>query len=186
MLSEVDLLADKDRPVRSLSGGMKRRLSIAIALGGNPRLVILDEPASGLDPEHRRQLWDIILKYRRDTAIVLTTHSLEEATVLCNRVGILVDGVMRCVGKVPDLKSRLGKGYNLTINFKKMGDEEVLLCIQEFQRLAAENSIPLGSQRQFHQSMNYQLDKSEANFTGVLRLVNKHKESLNIEDWCIQ
>lgn len=64
---------------------MRRRLSIAIALVGDPKIVFLDEPSTGLDPENRRQLWNILVEQKR--AMVLTTHSMEEADVLCNRIG---------------------------------------------------------------------------------------------------
>jgi len=82
----------------ALSGGMKRRLSVAIALVGDPKIVFLDEPTTGLDPENRRQLWDILAKCKIGRAMVLTTHLMEEADVLCNRIGIQDHGVLRCVG----------------------------------------------------------------------------------------
>lgn len=67
---------------------MKRRLSVAISLVGDPKVVFLDEPTTGLDPENRRQLWDIISESKSKRAMVLTTHSMEEADVLCNRIGM--------------------------------------------------------------------------------------------------
>lgn len=81
--------------VTQLSGGMKRRLSVAISLVGDPKIVYLDEPSTGLDPENRRQLWDILAEIRGSRAVMLTTHSMEEADVLCNRIGIVNDGILR-------------------------------------------------------------------------------------------
>jgi ABC-type multidrug transport system ATPase subunit len=66
---------------------MKRRLSIAIALVGDPKVVFLDEPTTGLDPENRRNLWDILVQSKGKRAVILTTHSMEEADVLCSRIG---------------------------------------------------------------------------------------------------
>lgn len=66
---------------------MKRRLSVAISLVGDPKIIFLDEPTTGLDPENRRQLWDILVEARGGRAMVLTTHSMEEADVLCTRIG---------------------------------------------------------------------------------------------------
>jgi ABC-type multidrug transport system ATPase subunit len=80
------------------SGGMKRRLSVAIALMGDPLVVYLDEPSTGLDPSSRRLLWDVIKNARKDKAVVLTTHSMEEAEALCDRLGIFVGGRLQCVG----------------------------------------------------------------------------------------
>lgn len=77
---------------------MRRRVSVAISLVSDPKIVYLDEPSTGLDPENRRQLWDILAACKGKRAIILTTHSMEEADVLCNRIGIVNDGVLRCIG----------------------------------------------------------------------------------------
>ena len=97
---------------------MKRRLSIAISLVANPHIVFLDEPTTGLDPETRRQLWDILQEIRSDKkrAMVLTTHSMEEADVLCNRIAIINNGIMKCIGTQGRLKSVYGGGYHLFVN----------------------------------------------------------------------
>lgn len=105
--------------VHQLSGGMKRRLSVAISLVGDPKIVYLDEPSTGLDPENRRQLWDILAEIRGSRAVMLTTHSMEEADVLCNRIGIVTDGILRCVGPQVRLKTLYGGGYHLFINCHK-------------------------------------------------------------------
>lgn len=97
-MREVYLERFRNFKVKSLSGGMKRRLSVAISLVGNPKIVYLDEPTTGLDPENRRQLWDILGEQKGKKAMILTTHSMEEADVLCNRIGIVTDGILRCVG----------------------------------------------------------------------------------------
>lgn len=77
---------------------MRRRLSVAISLVGEPRIIFLDEPSTGLDPENRRQLWEILAEVRGKRAIIITTHSMEEADVLCHRIGIVNEGALRCVG----------------------------------------------------------------------------------------
>lgn len=100
---------------------MRRRLSIAISLVSNPKVVFLDEPTTGLDPETRRQLWNILqeCKKDKDRAMVLTTHSMEEADVLCNRIGIVNNGVLMCIGSQNRLKDLYGGGYHLFINCEK-------------------------------------------------------------------
>ena len=100
-------------PTRSLSGGMKRRLSIAISLVSEPKIIYLDEPSTGLDAENRRQLWDILNKLKGKRAMILTTHSMEEADVLCDRIAIMTNGILRCIAPQARLKSVYGGGYHL-------------------------------------------------------------------------
>ena len=84
-----------DKRCGEYSGGMKRRLSVAISFIGNPLVVYLDEPSTGLDPASRRNLWQVVKDAKKDRAIILTTHSMEEAEVLCDRISIFVDGATR-------------------------------------------------------------------------------------------
>jgi ABC-type multidrug transport system ATPase subunit len=103
----------------SLSGGMKRRLSIAISLVGNPGVVMLDEPTTGLDPTSKRHLWDVILQAKQDRTVILTTHSMEEADALCDRIGIMHKGQMKCIGSSVRLKNKFGSGLRVTVNYNR-------------------------------------------------------------------
>jgi ABC-2 type transport system ATP-binding protein len=104
------LEADADRPVGSFSGGMGRRLVIVRALLHEPEILFLDEPTAGLDPQIRRDLWDLIIRVNRErgTAILLTTHYIEEAERLCARVLILDEGRLVAEGAPGDLKKGVG------------------------------------------------------------------------------
>jgi len=117
VMEKVGLYMLRNKKASTLSGGMKRRLSIAISFVGNPAVILLDEPTTGLDPTSRRNLWDAILCAREGRSIILTTHSMEEADVLCNRIGIMCRGRLRCVGTSLHLKNKFGQGFNLGINF---------------------------------------------------------------------
>ncbi|KAL8225641.1 hypothetical protein R6Q57_018198 [Mikania cordata] len=116
-LAEVKLSESARVRTRSYSGGMKRRLSVAIALIGEPKLVVLDEPTTGMDPITRRHVWDIIENAKKGRAIILTTHSMEEADILSDRIGIMTKGKLRCIGNSIRLKSRFGTGYIVNISF---------------------------------------------------------------------
>jgi ABC-type multidrug transport system ATPase subunit len=94
---------------------MKRRLSVACALLGDPRLVFLDEPTTGMDPVSRRQVWDIIERAKKDRAVVLTTHSMEEADILGDRIAIMARGNLRCLGTSLRLKQKFGAGYQVRL-----------------------------------------------------------------------
>lgn len=95
-LKSVSLTSYENRLIKGLSGGEKRRVSIAISLLGTPKVVFLDEPTTGLDPEVRRLIWNIVNDARKDKTIILTTHSMEEAEALCQRIGIMAKGSLRC------------------------------------------------------------------------------------------
>lgn len=117
-LEEFDLWNHAEKPSYTLSGGNKRKLSVAIAMIGDPPIVILDEPSTGMDPIAKRFMWDVIssLSTRRGkTAVILTTHSMNEAQALCTRIGIMVDGKLRCIGSPQHLKSRYGNHLELEL-----------------------------------------------------------------------
>ncbi|KAL2924639.1 ABC transporter A family member 2 [Bienertia sinuspersici] len=116
-LSEVRLTNAAKMRASSYSGGMRRRLSVAIALIGDPKLIILDEPTTGMDPISRRHVWDIIENAKRGRAIILTTHSMEEADILSDRIGIMAKGRLRCIGTSIRLKSRFGTGFIANVSF---------------------------------------------------------------------
>jgi len=100
-------------------------LSVAIALCGNSKFVLLDEPTAGMDLQARRSLWNMLRLYRRDKVIILTTHYMDEADVLGDRIGIMVNGKLVCLGSSLFLKKKFGYGYNLTIVKKDKDDDTV-------------------------------------------------------------
>ncbi|KAE8301880.1 ATP-binding cassette protein 5 [Giardia duodenalis] len=115
-LIDVSLQESANFPSRSLSGGMKRRLTIALACVGNPRVIFMDEPTSGLDPISRRKVWDAIQKYKLNRLIILTSHCMEETDVLSDRIGIIAKGVLRCSSNSSHLKKKYGTGYRLDMD----------------------------------------------------------------------
>ncbi|KAH8940363.1 hypothetical protein BDL97_15G085100 [Sphagnum fallax] len=118
LLSQVKLVEAANVRAGSYSGGMKRRLSVAIALIGDPKVVYLDEPTTGMDPVTRRHVWDIIEASKKGRAIVLTTHSMEEADILGDRVAIMARGKLRCIGTPIRLKTRFGAGYVVNVSVR--------------------------------------------------------------------
>ncbi len=100
---------------KDLSGGMKRRLSVALAVTGGSKVIILDEPTSGLDPLNRRSLWELIRKFKMGRSIILTTHFMEEADALSDRIAIMNHGQVKCCGSPLFLKNTFGFGYRMTM-----------------------------------------------------------------------
>ena len=104
ILTDVGLMHRLDVKVGNLSGGEQRRLDLACALVGNPQLLFLDEPTTGLDPESRRNVWALLQRLkRRGVTMILTTHYLEEAEVLCDRIAIMHGGSIACSGTLSEI-----------------------------------------------------------------------------------
>ncbi|XP_043210381.1 phospholipid-transporting ATPase ABCA3-like, partial [Amphibalanus amphitrite] len=119
------------------SGGTRRKLSYALSMLGEPRIVLLDEPSTGMDPQSKRFLWDTIAAgFRAERGAILTTHSMEEADALCTRLGIMVRGNLRCLGSTQHLKNKYGGGYMLEM---KLGaGDDLSDRIAEARRLVSE------------------------------------------------
>ncbi|CAG5090419.1 Oidioi.mRNA.OKI2018_I69.PAR.g12593.t1.cds [Oikopleura dioica] len=114
-----------ERPSSTYSGGNKRKLSVAIALTGYPRVTIMDEPSCGLDPGARRQLWSVILSVMKTGAsVLLTSHSMEETAALCDELAIMVNGRLRCIGGQQHLKSKFGKGVEIEVQLPEGGNSQ--------------------------------------------------------------
>jgi ABC-2 type transport system ATP-binding protein len=115
VLAEVGMASRADRPMGAYSKGMQQRIGLAQALLGEPELLILDEPMSGLDPVGRRDVRDIILaQARAGTTIFFSSHIIPDVEALCDRVAIVVDGTVRAVGSVSDLVPHETKSFELT------------------------------------------------------------------------
>ncbi|XP_045703156.1 retinal-specific phospholipid-transporting ATPase ABCA4 isoform X1 [Phyllostomus hastatus] len=115
MLEDTGLHHKRNEEAQDLSGGMQRKLSVAIAFVGDAKVVILDEPTSGVDPYSRRSIWDLLLKYRSGRTIIMSTHHMDEADLLGDRIAIISQGRLYCSGTPLFLKSCFGTGFYLTV-----------------------------------------------------------------------
>jgi hypothetical protein len=119
LLADVELGEKRDAWVGKLSGGQRQRLAIACALVGEPDILFLDEPTTGLDPQSRRQLWELVLRFRGGGGtIVLTTHYMEEAERLCDRVAIIDHGHIMKEGSPAELIRGLGAQHVIEFNLE--------------------------------------------------------------------
>ena len=182
MLASVSLLNVKDNLCGTFSGGMKRRLSIANCLVGNPTLVYMDEPSTGLDPGAKHQLWDVIQEAKKSKSMVLTTHSMEEADVLCDRIGVMAEGEMQAVGYPYELKRRFGRGYTLNIMVKTdtpNRDQLVEQFVMELFPTAKLLNDPISGLSKF------EVSRKEVVVSQVFHTIEKNKESLGILSWAL-
>ena len=127
VLEQLQLTEKSDAWVGKLSGGQRQRLAVATALVCNPRILFLDEPTTGLDPQSRRQLWDIIREFQRGGGtVLLTTHYMDEAERLCDRLAIVDQGQIIAEGTPPDLIERLGGHHVVEFAVSRNGDGAAL------------------------------------------------------------
>ncbi len=117
----LDLTQFGDKQAGQLSGGNKRKLCCAISLLANPAVEFLDEPTTGVDPISRRSLFKM-LKHLKDSSIMLTTHRMDEAEALCDKIAIMINGRFVCIGSPGHLKQKYGDGYSLTVTVGKGKD----------------------------------------------------------------
>ncbi|MEY4292160.1 MAG: hypothetical protein RIQ61_537 [Bacteroidota bacterium] len=129
LLNKVQLTEKAKAKYKELSGGQKQRFSIATTLINNPKVIFLDEPTTGLDPQARRNLWDLILSLRSTgTTIVLTTHYMDEAEVLCDRVAIVDAGVISKIDTPSNLIDQLlATGFQKPLPVKQASLEDVFI-----------------------------------------------------------
>uniref|UniRef100_A0A8C9EZ84 ATP binding cassette subfamily A member 3 n=1 Tax=Pavo cristatus TaxID=9049 RepID=A0A8C9EZ84_PAVCR len=116
---------------KALSGGMKRKVSIGIALIGDSKVVMLDEPTSGMDPASRRATWDLLQQQRSNRTILLTTHFMDEADLLGDRIAIMAKGELQCCGSSLFLKRKYGAGYHMVMvkePYCNLGEISRLIC----------------------------------------------------------
>jgi ABC-type multidrug transport system ATPase subunit len=174
----VGLTKFAERQAGTYSGGNKRKLSLAIALIGNPSLVLLDEPSTGMDPVARRQMWLTIERTAATRSVVLTTHSMEECEALCDRVVVMVKGQFRCLGSIQHLKSRFGEGYTVELriessdgmaDLEKFALEELHATLEENMDLWLKCSVPI----------------TELSLASIFGTIEEHKGRLGINDYSV-
>ena len=143
-LKSMNLEQYENKLSGTLSGGNKRKLSVAMAMIGNPPVVFLDEPSAGMDPKARRFMWEIIAKIStrgKNSAVILTTHSMEEAEALSTNMGIMVGGQFKCFGSKQHIKNKFGSGYETLFKMKTLEPEICANRVRELGLVAGERWI---------------------------------------------
>ena len=131
LLEQVGLEDVKDAQVGTFSGGMKRRLSVAISAIGNPRVIFMDEPTTGMDPVSRQAIWKLMQNLKKDKTLVLTTHAMEEADVLGDRIAVITDGYLKCIGSPLNLKNTYGDGYRISMVCEQGNENHVIKMMKQ-------------------------------------------------------
>ncbi|CAH1794818.1 unnamed protein product [Owenia fusiformis] len=185
LISSLLLEQHADKLSGEYSGGNKRKLSTAISLVGNPPILFLDEPTTGMDPVARRLLWDTLSRVRASgRTLVLTSHSMEECEALCTRIGIMVNGVFKCLGSTQHLKNKFGEGYTLIakIGYPKDGGLPNTQPLMGF----IEGTFPGCILKDMHQGMlHYHITNTDLSWAAIFGTMERAKVQFNIEDYSV-
>uniref|UniRef100_A0A1I8HGU5 ABC transporter domain-containing protein n=1 Tax=Macrostomum lignano TaxID=282301 RepID=A0A1I8HGU5_9PLAT len=189
LMQSLGLSQHSDKQAGQLSGGNKRRLCLAIALLGDPALIVIDEASTGVDPENKRFIWGAIRYMTKNKRVVMvTTHSMEEVEALCSRVGIMNKGRMISVGTVQQLLSRYGDAYTLelllapetepVVRQKKLIIKKVVS--EQFKGAQTQEDLGIGLVMQFS------LPKSSVrSLSGALRWISVLQSRLGVSYWAL-
>jgi ABC-2 type transport system ATP-binding protein len=176
LIRMVDLGEKKDTRSKQLSGGQKQRLSVALALVNNPDIVFLDEPTTGMDPQARRQLWDVVLDLKRQgKTILMTTHYMEEAEQICDRVAIVDHGHIIEIGAPSELVQR---HFNeIAISFQAPDDPVTYQALAGVSHAIGEDGKITVYSSDAPRTMTALLERESAN-GAALRNLNVHNATL--------
>ncbi|WAQ96399.1 ABCAC-like protein [Mya arenaria] len=181
LLKDVDLYYCRHTLVKNLSGGMQRRLSIALAFVGGSKVVILDEPTSGVDPSGRRAIWNLIIRRKDGVAILLSTHHLDEADIISDQIAVLHEGRLLCHGSPMYLKQHLASGHRIIVTSLSDNPDPVsILSVMKAWIPAAKLQQVSGG------DMTFTLPAaSSAAFHEMFQDLESKKRELNIESYGI-
>ncbi|KAG0258829.1 ATP-binding cassette sub- A member 1 [Mortierella polycephala] len=184
MIEEMGLTGLGNKRAKTFSGGNKRRLSLAMAVIGCPKVVFLDEPTTGVDVSIRQAIWNSIRKLKRTSCVILTTHSMEEADALCDRIGIITNGHIQALGTSQRLRNTYGAGYKVVVKTHHNVDAVTMALEQTVGPGRVQLVQALGM------SLEYELSRVEGERTTdmlsrLFRLFETMRQQLGIEDYSV-
>ena len=179
-LRNYGLFEFSSRAAGALSGGMKRRLCVAMALVGGSKVVFLDEPTTGLDPVSKRQLWSIISGSREGRAVVLTTHDLFEAEVLSQRIGMMALGELKALGSALHLKNKFADGFRLVVDFHGQSAEETEEKLRDLLP-----GVDLDIVNTFSNSREFKVSAKSSSIAEAFGILAEHANRIGITAWTI-
>ena len=179
LIESIGLSKDKSKRADQLSGGMRRRVSLCNAVTGDPSVIFLDEPSSGLDPIRRREFWELIKKIGVGKAVVLTTHLMEEADVLSDEIGIMMNGEVKAVGTPLALKQKYSSGTKIQLVLESLDAKgDVLVSLRK-------SFHTLEVTWQFDKTLTINLGSGSDKFRPVFETASRLNSQGLITDWSI-
>ncbi|KAI4463143.1 atp-binding cassette transporter subfamily a abca [Holotrichia oblita] len=176
-----------NKRIKCLSGGNKRKIHIAIALIGEPPVILLDEPSSGMDPSAKVFLWNTLCKVRdRGSCILLTTHNMDECEAICTRAGIMVNGAFQCLGSPQYLKNKFADGFVLIVKVKKGINERHSESNIDDVKLFIQRHFRSAELRETHENLlNYLVKSDQISWATIFSIMERAKKLVAIEDYTL-
>lgn len=177
------------------SGGNKRKLSVGLAMVGQPALLFLDEPSTGMDPGARHALWEALSTIRKQgTSIVVTSHSMEECEALCTRLGIMVNGQFKALGSLQHLKNKFGRGYTLELQLNNISSSDKVKDFIETNFKTATLKEEFSSQITYDilvyavensEDADKSVENSDISLGRIFGLMEENKEELDLQGYSL-
>ncbi|KAF2074947.1 hypothetical protein CYY_003733 [Polysphondylium violaceum] len=183
ILKDIRLTSVADNPVCTYSGGMARRLSVGLALIGNPKIIILDEPTTGIDSSNRQYIWRLIKSMKSDRLILLTTHSMEEAEN-ADKIAIMQTGKLIAVGTPIHLKTRYSKGYTLKLVTKDPVTVGNMVNSSTFNPTLTEEKVSNSTHTTPDIELIYSIENMDT-VSNLLQYLFEHPDSTQIQEWSL-
>lgn len=182
LIELMNLKKHAKKPVYAYSGGNKRKLSAAVALIGDPAIILLDEPTTGMDPKARRHFWNAIAQIRdHGKPIILTSHSMEECEALCTRLAIMVNGKFKCIGSIQHLKSKFGAGYTIMAKLNIFDEDRVKAFYSLIQK-----SFPHSELKEAYEGfVHIHVDEPNLSLALLFRIIESCKQTYSIENYSV-
>jgi len=182
LINQLNIEGFENKRSKTLSGGMKRKLQLAIALIGSPPVLFLDEPTTGMDPLSRREVWNYLVEtveHLKNQCVVLTTHSMEECEALCDRLAIMVDGSLMCIGTTQHLKDKFGFGYLFSMHV----DPDKVLDLRRAVFDAFGEKAKLMEEHQGY--CEFQIANDDTTYTDLFRQCEKIKQEWGLDSYSL-
>ncbi|KAF9977711.1 hypothetical protein BGZ73_005074 [Actinomortierella ambigua] len=188
MVNEMGLGPLGNKKSKTFSGGNKRRLSLAMAVIGAPKIVFLDEPTTGVDVAIRQAIWNSIRKLKRHSCVILTTHSMEEADALCDRIGIITNGHIQALGTSQRLKNTYGAGYKVIVKTRNPSAENTNAITRALEDTVGAGRVTLVQALGI--TLEYELARVEGERTTdmlarLFHVFQQYRQELDIEDYSV-
>jgi ABC-type multidrug transport system ATPase subunit len=179
LIKRLGLSKDYKKMASQLSGGMKRRCSLGNSMTGEPKVIFLDEPSTGLDPVKRREFWELVKYIAVGKAVILTTHLMEEADVLCKEIGIMMKGELKCLGNSVTLKDRFSRGLKIQLVMTQG------VSAPELKSALDENLGKWKKDWEFDRTLNITVDSDLKDLSKVFMTMTSLEKKWMICEWSI-